>query len=318
MVKKNKDTSEELVVPEAPKSKKSSKKKTSKKTNKKAKTPKTSNNKKTKNSKKDTKKFPTLKLTTERDIVMDFASKVYQRFDKIVKSIVLFGSSAKNKTMPGSDIDVIIIVDDASINFDNKLIIWYREELGKIMETNPYKKDFHITTMKLTTWWNDLIRGDPTVINIIRYGEPLIDFGGFFDPLKALLQQGRIRPQPESVYAAINRVPDHIMRSRLAEMGAIEGCYWAMVDASQALLMALQVSPPSPEHIPELLKQHCVDKKLLKGKYIDYYNKVSNLHRDIIHGKIKNLDGDIIDGYQEKSEDFFKTCIKLIDEIIEK
>ena len=144
------------------------------------------------NNKKDVKKYPTLNLRNERDIAMDFAQKAYMKFDKMIKSIVLFGSSAKATNVSGSDIDIIIIIDDATIRFDEKLIVWYREEIEKIVFENPYSKDLHLNTVKLTTWWEDLVRGDPTVINIIRYGDVLIDFGGFFNPLKILLQEGRI------------------------------------------------------------------------------------------------------------------------------
>ena len=138
------------------------------------------------------KKFPTLKIKTENEIAANFAEKVYLKFDKLIKSIVLFGSTVKNTNISGSDIDVIIIVDDATINFDGKLISWYREELSNIIRRNPYKKDLHINTIKLTTWWEDLSKGDPTIINVLRYGEVLIDYGGFFEPLKALLLQGKL------------------------------------------------------------------------------------------------------------------------------
>lgn len=267
-------------------------------------------------SKISTKEHHTLKLKTERDIAMDFAEKAYQRFDKLIKSIVLFGSQTKGKNTPGSDIDIILIVDDASINFDETLIAWYREELGRLVQSNPYKKDLHINTVKLTTWWQDLARGDPTVINIIRYGETLIDFGGFFKPLKILLQEGKIKTTPEATFTCLNRVPGHIVRSRLAEISAIEGCYWAMVDSAQALLMAVRVLPPSPEHIALLLKQHFVDKRLLKQKYVADLSELHRLHKSIIHGDTKNLDGDVIDTWQEKSENFFKVVLSLIDDII--
>lgn len=261
-------------------------------------------------------KNPTLRLKTERDIAMDFAEKAYKRFDKIIKSIVLFGSQTKGTNVAGSDIDIIIVIDDATTRFDETLIAWYREELGKLVQQNPYKKDLHINTVKLTTWWQDLVRGDPTIINIIRYGETLIDVGGFFKPLKVLLQEGKIKTTPEATFTCLNRVPGHIMRSRLAEIGAIEGCYWAMIDSAQALLMAIKVLPPSPERITLLLKQHFVDKKLLKMKYVTDLRDLYNLHKQIVHGEIKNLDGDIIDIWQQKSEDFFKVVLKLIDDII--
>ena len=150
--------------------------------------------KKKSNKKKSSKKKSSIKkgsvtkpnLTNERDIAMNFATKIYEKFDKLVKAVVLFGSSAKNTATSDSDIDIILIIDDVSINWDQELIAWYREELGKISMANRYKKEIHITTTKISTWWSDLMKGDPTVINIVRYGESLIDVGGFFNPIKAL------------------------------------------------------------------------------------------------------------------------------------
>jgi predicted nucleotidyltransferase len=263
------------------------------------------------------KKYPTLKLKNERDIAMDFAEKVYEKFDKLVKSIILFGSSIKKTKVIGSDIDIIIIVDNAIVNFDEKLITWYREELGKIIQSNPYNQDLHINTIKLTTWWEDLQRGDPVVINIVRYGESLIDFGGFFDPFKILLQEGKIKTTRESIYTTLNRVPGHIVNSRIAELSAIEGCYWAMVEASQALLMSINVLPPSPEHITLLLKENFVNKKLMNMKYVREIETLYHLHRKIIHGEIKNLDGSVIDDFQKKADEFFKIVLKLIREIFD-
>jgi hypothetical protein len=194
--------------------------------------------------------------------------------------------------------------------------MWYREELGRIVESNPYKKDLHINTVKLTTWWEDLYKGDPTIINIIRYGEAIIDFAGFFQPFKILLQDGKIRTSPEAMYNMLDRVPQHIVRSKQAELSAIEGCYWAMVESSQALLMAVKVMPPSPEHIAILLKEHFVDKKLLKMKYVTAIRDLYYLHRKIIHGQLKDLDGRIIDGWQEMAQEFFKVTLALIDDIL--
>ncbi|MFA7707561.1 MAG: nucleotidyltransferase domain-containing protein [Candidatus Pacearchaeota archaeon] len=262
------------------------------------------------------KQMPTLQLKSERDIAMDFAQKVYIKFDKMVKAIILFGSSVKHTNVVGSDIDIIILLDNASIKFDEKLIFWYREELGKIIQENPYKQDLHINTVTLTTWWNDLTRGDPTVINIIRYGDVLIDFGGFFGPLRALLEQGKIKPTPEAIYTCLNRVPIHITNSKQAEISAIEGSYWAMVDTAQSLLMSIKVLPPSREHIAILLKENFVDKNMLKMKYVIDFRDLHDLHRKVMHGEIQDINGGIIDSWQKKAEDFFNVAIKIIEEIV--
>jgi len=262
------------------------------------------------------KDVPTVKMVSERDIAEDFATKVYMKFDKLVKSIVLFGSQTKNTSTSTSDIDIIIILDDASIKFDTDMVVWYREELGKLIQANPYNKELHINTVKLTTWWQDLIRGDPVVINIIRYGETILDFGGFFNPLKFLLQEGRIHSTPEAIYTALQRAPGHLARSRASSLGAIEGLYWAMVDSAHAVLMAAKQSPPSPEHVPIMLKEIFVDSKALDMKYVIMYRDLYLLHRKIIHGDIHEIKGSEIEAWQKRAEDFVSVMITLVNKIL--
>ena len=263
------------------------------------------------------KKFPTLNLIKEKDIAMNFATKVYQKFDKIVKAIILFGSQTKKTAVVGSDIDIIIIIDDASIQWDQELIAWYREELGKLIRANPYKKDLHINSVKLTTWWQDLLRGDPVVINILRFGEALIDLGGFFSPLKVLLQEGKIRSTPEAVYTALQRTPAHLARSKASEMNAIEGLYWAMVDSAHAALMSAKQTPPSPEHVPALLKEIFADTGNLKMSFIVMYRDMYVLHRKITHGEITDLKGVEIDNWQARTEQFVQEMTRLVKTLTE-
>jgi len=263
------------------------------------------------------KNIPTLKLRKERDIAMDFAVKVFQKFDKIVKSVILFGSTAKQTIVVGSDIDIIIILDDVSVNWDQELIAWYRQELEKIIKKNPYRNALHINTVKLSTWWEDLMRGDPVVINILRYGEAMIDLAGFFNPLKALLIKGKIKATPEAIYSSLQRAPQHIARSKQAELGAIEGLYWAMVDSAHAALIAANVPPASPEHITIDLKENFVNSGKLKMKYVVWYRDLLVLHKKIVHGQLKNLKGIEIDEWQDRAEEFLEVMAHLVKDLIE-
>lgn len=261
-------------------------------------------------------KPPTLELKTEHEIAMDFAVKAYQKFDKTIKSIVLFGSVAKQDNVVGSDIDIVIILDDVSVKWDDELIGWYREELDKLLRLNPYGKSLHINTVKLSTWWQDLMRGDPTVINILRYGESMIDFGGFFEPLKFLLLEGKIRPSPEAIYVNLQRAPMHLQRSRASELGAIEGLFWAMVDSAHAALIAVGVLPPSPEHLAVDLREHFVSIGKLKPKYLEWYRDILLLHKRINHGEVTDLKGVEIDAWQEKTKEFVDVMARLVKDIV--
>jgi len=264
------------------------------------------------------KNIPTLYLKTDVDIAMDFAVKAYQKFDKLVKSIILFGSSVKQSSRPTSDIDVVILIDDVSVSWDQELIAWYREELDKIIKSNPYEKSLHINTIKLSTWWNDLLNGDPVVINILRYGEAMVDIGGFFTPLKYLLLQGKIKPTPETVYNCLQRAPNHLARSKAAELAAIDGIYWAMVDSAHAALIAANVVPPSPEHIPVELKDTFVNSDLLKMKYVVWYRDLLFLYKKITHGEIKDVKGEEIDLWQERAKEFIEVMANLVKDLINK
>ena len=259
----------------------------------------------------------TLNLAGEREIAMDFAGKIYREFDRMIKSVVLFGSSAKHVAVPDSDIDIVVIIDDVEIAWDDELIAHYREELGKIIKTNPYKKALHINTVKLSTWWEDLMRGDPVVLNIIRFGDPLIDYGGFFMPLKVLLKQGKIKSTPEAVFSLIQRAPAHYIRAKRSMLEVVDGLYWSMVDSAHAALIASSIMPASPEHIASVLEDVFVKNKVLSKKTIEDYILIHNLAKEIVHGKRTSIEGKQLDDLMLRADNFLRTMSKLVEDLIE-
>lgn len=262
--------------------------------------------------------IPTMQIALERDIAMDFATKTYSQFERLVKAIILFGSSAKKVSTPDSDIDLIVIIDDVSVKWDEETIAFYREELSKTIQKNPYRKSLHINTVKLSTWWQDLVKGDPIVINVIRYGDPLIDQGGFFIPLKALLEQGKIKSTPEAIYTLLQRAPIHLARARTALLAAVDGYYWACVDSAHAAIMAAGELPASPEHVAQMLTEQFVNKKMLKSKYVDYYEKIHSIAKEIVHGKRVEIDTDKLDEFRDNADEFVGEMARIVEEFIEK
>ncbi len=269
--------------------------------------------------KKTSKKTPpkTFKLETDVQIATDFATKAYDFFKNIIKSVVLFGSVEKKSITHNSDIDIIMIIDDVSVEWDQELIAWYREELDKLLLANPYRGNLHINTIRLTTWWDDLMKGDPVVLNILRSGQPIIDHAGFIMPLKRLLEKGKIKGTPEAIEQALQRSPIHLARSRASELASVEGIYWSMVDAAHAALMSAGYFPPSPEHVIIDLKEAFVSTGLLKMKYVIWYKEIFDIHKKIEHKEIWNLKGSDIDAWQDKAEEFMKIMTNLVKRIIE-
>jgi len=251
-------------------------------------------------------------------LAYDFAGKVQNQFRGLVSSVILFGSVAKKMIMDDSDIDLVIIIDDTTVTTDTAFILWYRKELARLVNAQDYKKKLHINTVTLTTFWEHLLKGEPTVINVVRYGIALIDPGFFFDPIKRLLGEGRIRPSVEAVYNAISRTTAHIFRADQKEMAALNDIYWAFVDSAHAALMAYQVTPPSPEHVPKLLTHVFVKKRKLHSKYVSWYIGIFNLQKKIIHGHVVRLDRGELDDYRNKADEFSKKMKYLVDKKFKK
>jgi len=132
-----------------------------------------------------------------------------------------------------------------------------------------------------------------------------------------LLINGKIKSTPEAIYTALRRAPMHILRSKAAELGAIEGLYWSMVDSAHAALIAANVSPPSPEHIPVELKETFVSSRKLKMKYVLWYRDLLVLHKKISHGEIHDLKGVEIDEWQKRAEEFLSIMAELVKKIID-
>lgn len=251
------------------------------------------------------------KPVSESEIALDFAQKAYTKFRDIVKAIVLFGSVAKREQTDNSDIDVIIFIDDCTVNWDQELIAWYREELSRLLLKQPYNERLHVNTVTLSVFWEELKAGEPLIINVLRYGEVLIDVGGFFDPLKVLLAKGKIKPSPEAVFNAMERAENSLLGSKKHILDAVEGFYWAMVDAAHAALMAERITPPSPNFLTDLLTEHYVNNRRLDKKFVTWFKEIQDLAKQISHGDIRALDAHTIEDIHVKSEKFVATLREL-------
>ncbi len=258
----------------------------------------------------------TMMLATEREIAMDFATKAYKEFDTMLKSIVLFGSTVKRDSTEQSDIDIIILIDDVSIKFDEELIAWYRKRLSILLNKNKYQKPLHISSVKLSSWWEDLLRGDPVILNVLRSGEALIDFGGFFNPLRLLLKEGKIKATPEAIYTLLERAPSHLTRAKGAMLAVVDGIYWTMVDSAHAALISANIMPASPEDIARVLDENFVKSKLMDKKYVKYYDIVHSIAKDIVHGNRTTIEGKNLDELFKIADEFLGEMAKLVEDLV--
>lgn len=241
------------------------------------------------------------------DTAYQFAKAIYKELGSFLKAIVLFGSTARKEK--GKDIDILLIVDDVTLQMTRELIQTYRIVVAKTVSKISPK--LHITSMKFSSFWEYIRAGDPVAVNILRDGVSIIDTG-FFDPLQALLHQGRIRPTPESIWAYFSRAPATLHNSKWHINQATVDLYWAVVDAAHAALMKMGEVPPSPEHVGALLQEKLVKKKLLHPRYPKIMNHFFHLSKSIIHNEVKPITGEAYERYFRDASDFVDAMQKVI------
>lgn len=206
----------------------------------------------------------------EITLVYDFSLKVVKEFGSLIKSIAVFGSFARGDITQKSDIDIMIILDDASVELTPEIIGFYSRELDSILKKEGSLLRFHVTTVGLSEFFDTVRRGDPLIINILRTGLPIVD-AGFFAPMKLLLKHGKIRPTFEAIELSKNRSLYHFSDYSNATLVAATSLYWAAVEVTHAAVMTKGATPASPEHIVSEMERVGIgspeDRKTFQGIY---------------------------------------------------
>jgi len=241
-------------------------------------------------------------------IAQTFAKRVYKEYGEFVRGVVLFGSTVKKNK--AKDVDMLVILDDIKIDFTEAVVQTYRIILQKIIaDTEPER--LHVQTMKFTSFWEYVRVGDPVAINILRYGVALIDTG-FFDPLQALLDEGRIRPSKEAISTYFAMSPASIHRSKQHLLSAGVDLYWAVIDSAHAALMKHGEVPPSPDHVAEIMEKTLIKERIVSRKSSSTMKELYSLFKDITNRKKVELSGKEYDGYKKKADEFVKEMEKFI------
>jgi len=238
-------------------------------------------------------------------LAREYSKQVFKEFGGFVKAIVLFGSLSKNTLSPGSDIDLLTVVDDTAVEITKEVLDAY-EIINQriILDVSP---KLHVNTVTLTGFWDYARQGDPVMYNILRDGVVLID-SNFVIPMQKMLLQGRVRPSPEAVYNYVLFAPQAVNNANLKLLQAYVDLYWCAADITQAYLMSKGEVPPSPEHFLDLMSKYKVfskqDKELFKTLY--------TYSRDISHRKKNYVSGVEFEGLRKNTIKYFEKIKKEI------
>jgi len=218
-------------------------------------------------------------MIEEQQLARTFALKIKQEAPDFIKAVVHFGSTTGVKEqLTGSDIDVLLIVNDQLRILSNEFITGFRVIVERV--ASDISPRFHITTMKLTQFWEYVAKGDPIVINMLRSGTALLD-DGFFATAKKLGDEKRLMPTQEVIFSYLSAAPKAMNNAKWHVTRATMSLFWSALNSAHAALLAHSILPHSPEVVGELIKQQFVDSHSVAEKHFETYRQLERIMADI-------------------------------------
>lgn len=238
-------------------------------------------------------------------LAKEFCDAVVKRYKKFIKAVVIFGSVVRGDLTEKSDIDMLVIIDDTIARFTPEM----REEFDIRLHDIAKSISEEISVQPawtLTEFWDMARIGHPLLYTIVRDGWALYD-AGFFIPVRKLLERGKIPHTIEAVEILIESAPKKIARVENVKLYMIaEDLYYAMLNASQAVLMYLGKESPRPKEAVKNVREYLLSNKLIEKKYVNYLERIIKFRKDVEHKKIKNISGEKLDRFIEISKEYVK------------
>lgn len=235
--------------------------------------------------------------------VKEYAARIRDKFGKYVKSVIMFGSMQRKDFTGGSDIDVLVIVDDTAIG--QQMTPEFREALYAQMTKMAAEidKKLHVQMNLLTEFWDFIRQGDPLFFNYIRNGTPVLDLG-FFEPLKRLLFMGAIRPTQEAIIRSMEAAREYLTKIHTYWEWAIERMFRAVTWSCNAFLMAGGMPPADPKEMPGVLQEYFVKQGRLEEEYPKIIAEVVRWEKDIEHGVSGQIKPELVMELETKTKKF--------------
>ncbi|MBW2967386.1 hypothetical protein KY362_02770 [Candidatus Woesearchaeota archaeon] len=254
-----------------------------------------------------------------KHIVERFSSEIRKELTTLVKSVVWFGSALKkgafhkdalrDETLFGSDIDVLIVIDDLVHVITPEVVTAYRIVTEKTAA--KVSRRLHITTMPLTRFWDYTLKGDPILINMLKHGVIMYDTG-CFGMAQNLLTSKKVEPGREVVHIYLGRAPQAISNANWNIKQAILDLYWAVFDAAHSALLSRGVVPDAPEQLVPLVKDHLVSQGILHKRYLSILSEFMNTGRMVMGGEMTRVSGDHYDRYHAEAKEFLKAVKEIL------
>ncbi len=238
--------------------------------------------------------------------VEEFKRRLLAELPGQVKDIILFGSKVRGDAHPGSDIDLLVIVDRKTPEVD--------DVISEITADTLLEQRIDISALDFTT---DQIAeltaiGTPFIRNvadegIVLKGGPIVVGKG--DPAK--VAQGFIESAHERLRAA------KLMRRESLFGQAMSLVYYAFLDAADAALAARSIRTKSHAGTIDLFSLHFIKPGLVDAKYSGWFKQARKFRLEADYERKRDFTPDQVNEAIDQATEFVGVIENLLPSLLE-
>ncbi len=238
--------------------------------------------------------------------VEEFKERLLAELPGQVKDIILFGSKARGDAHPGSDIDLLVIVDRRTPKVS--------DVISDITADTLLERRIDISALDFTddeiAEWSAI--GTPLMRNvaeegIVLKGEPIVVGKG--DPVK--VAQGFIE-------SAHGRLRSARAVQEIGEYGnAMSLVYYAFLDAADAALAARTIRTKSHAGTISLFSLHFIKPGLVEAKYSGWFKRAHKFRLDADYERKRDFTSEQVNEAIDQATEFVEVIESLLPSLLE-
>lgn len=231
---------------------------------------------------------------------------------EIVKGIYFYGSCVKKGYSFGSDIDIMIIVDDSIEDYEEKikkleLFVKFIEE-----EAKEKKLDLHFQPPKsFSLFWHLVKIAEPWLISSIRTCIIIYDGSDFIKLIKKLISEGKIYGINEKSERLFSRAIENFFDIREKLLKVPIKFLNVITIVSQMILNYFDIITSSSNETYKNLKQK-KDFIGISDSFLLNYEELIKINEKIYKGTLSEFSGDEIDLWTKKINSMVQESKKII------
>ncbi len=254
------------------------------------------------------------------DAAEKFKKEALEKHGEYINAIIGTGSVTRDEFSSESDLDITVFIDDTREDVDKKKKKEIEKDLKEIAEgCGETKSGNHILHVQppwtITEYWDMMRRGSPVAHSWTQDAKAIYD-DGFFGPIQRLYKMGKLPATRKSAEKRMSKVPKRLNRAqRMKVLIVAKDIYHAMLNSLQAVIVYMGEEVPAPKQLAKVAREELVSRDLLDEKYVEQYEEVYSLYKDVEHNDVDGLSGEEVDDYIEMGKEFVDEMQKLMKKV---